>query len=328
MCWSTNLGWMMGPWLVFSALLNRATIALYYDIPTTRKFGQFVSDSCVTMLGLVPSLVSAWKKSGCMEGLDWSFIRTFSSIGESSNANDMFYLMSLAGYKPIIEYCGGTEIGGGYITGTVVQPSVPAAFTTPALGSEFVILDEEDQETSNGQVFLIPPSMGLSTQLLNRDHHEVYYANTPVGPEGKKTRRHGDQIELLPNGYYRAHGRVDDAMNLGGIKVSSVQIEEVVNKVPHVVETAAIAVSPPEGGPAKLVIYAMLSEGSTAYPDNLKSAMQKEIKDKLNPLFKIFDVVPIKTLPRTASNKVMRRKLRENYLLSWSGKDITIEKNI
>ncbi len=44
----------------------------------------------------------------------------------------MLYLMSRAGYKPVIEYCGGTEIGGGYITGTVVQSAVPGTFSTPA----------------------------------------------------------------------------------------------------------------------------------------------------------------------------------------------------
>ena len=33
-------------------------------------------------------------------------------------------------------------------------------------------------------------------------------------------RRHGDEFERLPNGYYRALGRCDDTMNLGGIKVS------------------------------------------------------------------------------------------------------------
>ena len=32
-------------------------------------------------------------------------------------------------------------------------------------------------------------------------------------------RRHGDEIELLPGGYWVAHGRTDDTMNLGGIKV-------------------------------------------------------------------------------------------------------------
>ena len=41
--------------------------------------------------------------------------------------------------------------------------------------------------------------------------------------------------------------------------------------------------------------------------------MQRAIKRDLNPLFKIHDVVLIETLPRTASNKVMRRELRKDY---------------
>ncbi len=32
-------------------------------------------------------------------------------------------------------------------------------------------------------------------------------------------RRHGDEVERLPGGYYIALGRCDDTMNLGGIKV-------------------------------------------------------------------------------------------------------------
>src|SRR5919202_885212 len=142
--WPTNLGWMMGPWLIYASLVNRATIALYYGAPTERGFGQFVQDARVNVLGLVPSLVSIWKTTGCMQGLDWRIIKAFSSTGECSNAQDMLFLMSLAGYKPIVEYCGGTEIGGGYITGTLVQPCVPSTFTTPALGLDVVILDEED----------------------------------------------------------------------------------------------------------------------------------------------------------------------------------------
>jgi hypothetical protein len=73
---------MMGPWLIFAALLNRATIALFDGAPTTLEFGKFVSGARVTMLGVVPSLVRAWRSSGCMEGQDWSSIRCFSSSGE------------------------------------------------------------------------------------------------------------------------------------------------------------------------------------------------------------------------------------------------------
>ncbi len=312
-CWPTNLGWMMGPWLVYASLVNRATMALYYGTPTTRGFGKFVEAAGVTMLGLVPSLVSAWKSRECLAGLDWSRIRVFSSTGECSNPTDMLYLMSRAGYKPVIEYCGGTEIGGGYITGTVVQPAAPGTFSTPALGSEFVILDEQGRPADVGEVFLVPPSMGMSRELLNRDHHEVYYAGTPKEPRGRTLRRHGDRIQRFSNGYFRVHGRVDDAMNLGGIKVSSLQIEEAVSGVAGIRETAAVSVAPPEGGPGRLILFAVLDEGADADAGALKAEMQQAIRARLNPLFKVHDVVIVDSLPRTASNKVMRRSLREMY---------------
>lgn len=47
--------------------------------------------------------------------------------------------------------------------------------------------------------------------------------------------------------------------------------------------------------------------------DTLKKAMQHAIKTRLNPLFGISDVVLVESLPRTASNKVMRRLLRDDY---------------
>jgi len=326
--WPTNLGWMMGPWLIYASLINQAAIALYYGAPTGRRFGQFVQDARVNMLGIVPSLVRTWKNTECMKGLDWRAIKAFSSTGECSNSEDMLFLMSLSGYRPIIEYCGGTEIGGAYITGTVVQPSAPATFTTPALGLDFVILDEDGHHTDNGEVFLIPPSIGLSTELLNQDHHHVYFEGTPKVEKAEggsqqlpltthhsplTLRRHGDQVERLGGGYYRIHGRVDDTMNLSGIKVSSAEIERTLSLVSGIRETAAIAVSPPEGGPSRLVIYAVLLPGTDVEKKVLNMNLQAAIKEHLNPLFKIHDVVIVDSLPRTASNKVMRRVLRERY---------------
>ena len=246
---------MMGPWLIYASLINSATIALYDGVPTGRDFGVFVQNAKVRMLGVVPTLVRAWKNTDCMHGLDWHAIRAFSSTGECSNPEEMLFLMSLAGYKPIIEYCGGTEIGGGYITGTRVEPAAPSTFTTPALGIDFRLFDENRERTENGEVFIVPPSLGLSTSLLNADHNEVYFAGTPQ----PNLRRHGDAIERLSNRFedepwlagikYRVHGRVDDTMNLSGIKASSAEIEEVLNAVDTVRETAAVAVSPKDGGP-------------------------------------------------------------------------------
>jgi len=68
--------------------------------------------------------------------------RCFSSSGEASNVDDYLWLMSQAKYKPIIEYCGGTEIGGGFVTGSMLQPQSLSLFSTPAMGCKIIILDD------------------------------------------------------------------------------------------------------------------------------------------------------------------------------------------
>lgn len=310
-CWPTNLGWMMGPWLVFATLINKATIALYYGAPIGEGFGAFVQNANVTMLGVIPSFVKHWKSTGCMETYNWEGIKCFSSTGEVSNPNEMEYLMQLANNKPVIEYCGGTEIGGGYVSSTVVQPNSASTFSTQALGGEFVLLNEFGEKATKGELFLIPPILGLSNTLLNRNHFEVYYKGTP-SYKGKLLRRHGDELAQLENGYYQAQGRVDDAMNLGGIKVSSIQIEAVVNQLQFVKESVAIAVAPKGGGPSNLVIFYVENESELTAEEKLLQT-KKKVQKQLNPLFKVSDVVSIEEIPRTASNKVMRRKLRELY---------------
>ena len=311
-CWPTNLGWMMGPWLIFAALINKASIALYYGAPIDRNFGEFVQNAKVNMLGLVPSIVKHWIKTKCNENLDWNAIKCFSSTGEASNPKEMEYLMQLGNNKPVIEYCGGTEIGGGYVTSTVVQENIPSTFSTQALGGEFVLLDDEYKPSDKGELFLLPPIMGLSEKLLNRDHHDVYFKDTPTY-NGLKLRRHGDQLIRLNNGYYKAMGRVDDAMNLGGIKVSSIQIEAVINRLHFIKESAAIAISPEDGGPSVLVIYYVALNARETENESYLNLINTLIKNELNPLFRAKELIKIDSLPRTASGKVMRRKLRDLF---------------
>ncbi len=78
-------------------------------------------------------------------------------------------------------------------------------------------------------------------------------------------------------------------------------------------ESAAVAVPPAGGGPDRLVIYAVPVPGHDADPAGWRADMQRAIREHLNPLFKVHDVVAVDTLPRTASAKVMRRELRRSY---------------
>jgi acetyl-CoA synthetase len=103
-------------------------------------------------------------------------------------------------------------------------------------------------------------------------------------------------------------------MNLGGIKISAVEIEEVVNGLNFVRESAAIAVPPSGGGPNLLVVY-LVNDLEIPFEQAFEE-VKSTIAVRINPLFKLSDLRVVSELPRTASNKVMRRKLKEAYLSS------------
>ncbi|TKY60008.1 acyl-activating enzyme 18 [Spatholobus suberectus] len=222
-CWPTNLGWVMGPTLIYSCFLSGATLALYHGSPLGHGFGKFVQDAGVTILGTVPSLVKAWKNTQCVEGLDWTKIKTFCSTGETSNVDDDLWLSSKSYYKPIIECCGGTELASSYIMGSPLQPQAFGAFSTASMTTGLVILDENgvpypEDVSCVGEVGLFPLYMGATDRLLNADNEEVYFKGMPIY-KGKVLRRHGDIIKRTVGGHFIVQGRADDTMNLGGIKV-------------------------------------------------------------------------------------------------------------
>jgi len=312
--WTTGMGWMMAPWLIYAAFINKATLVVYTGAATTLQYGEFVEKEKISILGTIPSVVKSWKAQDFHDKFNWT-VRLFSSTGEPSNPDDYFYLMGLARFQaPIIEYCGGTEIGGAYVTGTVLQPASPSVFTTPALGLDFMILKSAGKlaPLASGEVYILPPSIGLSQQLLNKDHHQEYYASVPPGPNKEKLRRHGDAlVRILSEGmtFYRSAGRTDDAMNLGGIKVSALEIEEQVNTHPDIRESAAVAISENGTGPESL--YVFVTSDKTLDTEKMRETLQEKISKNLNPLFRIKSLKQIDQLPKTASNKLIRKQLRE-----------------
>ncbi len=127
-------------------------------------------------------------------------------------------------------------------------------------------------------------------------------------------------------------------MNLGGILVSSLELERIVDGHPEVYESAAVTVQPEGEGAERLVVFIVpdagggiadveldidaggggAGSGSAGLPsavdldpDALKSELQAVVSGGLNPLFKIYRVVIVDELPHTASGKLIRRVLRD-----------------
>lgn len=326
LCWPTNLGWMMGSFAIFGALGNKGTLALFEGNVVSAEFCQFVERARINVLGLVPTIAEGWEQKNLTKGCDWSAIEVFSSTGSPSNPNNYFYLMARApGYRPVLEYMGGTEIGGGYLQGSVLHPAAPSCFTTPCLGTDIFTPEEDSDDWRKGEVFIVMrdgddecPPMGLSTQLLNFDHHDKYFGRGLTSPEGYLLREHGDVIMRYPGGFIASGGRSDDGINLNGIKTSSLDIENYIKdaRIEGLIDLAAIGVRPPEGGEDWLVIYAVTNTPELN-EETLKKQCREAIKARNPQLARIQDVVLIEKLPLTASGKLRRRYLQDSYLEQW-----------
>lgn len=312
--WTTGMGWMMAPWLLFAGLLNRATIALYQGAPTTLKYLEFVTNTNISILGTIPSVVKQWLKFDKSYFDKWN-VKLFSSTGEPSNLEDYLKLTWLTnGKTPMVEYCGGTEIGGAYISSTLELPIALCSFNTAAPGLHFELINENNN-TSNrtGSVYIQTPSIGLSQELLNYSHAEEYYHHPYKDKSNRPLRKHGDAFEKQTYNnfvFYKSLGRSDDSMNLGGIKISSIEIESILKENNFdIQDIAAIGIAPKSGGPEEL--YLICQVKTTIEIKVFTQQLQSIIKEKLNPLFKIKEVILWETLPRTASQKLQRKLIKK-----------------
>lgn len=119
--------------------------------------------------------------------------------------------------------------------------------------------------------------------------------------------RTGDQGRMDAEGRFYMHGRSSEMINVGGRKVSPVEVEEALRDYPSVLDCACVGIADPAGvsGDAVAVLVVM-REGSAPDPRTLRNFL----RDRLEP-YKL----PSKwtfsgTVPRTANGKVQRHTLR------------------
>jgi acyl-CoA synthetase (AMP-forming)/AMP-acid ligase II len=100
-------------------------------------------------------------------------------------------------------------------------------------------------------------------------------------------------------------GREDDMIVSGGENVFPREVEEVLGVHPDVVEAAAVGVPDPDYG-QRLRAFVVLREGATVTEEQLKAFVHDQLARFKTPR----EVVFLDSLPRTATGKVVKRKLR------------------
>jgi acetyl-CoA synthetase len=327
--WATDMGWIMGPWMVIAGLANGATIATYDGAPNhpgPDRIWQVASDLGLTILGLSPTLVRALQPHGAEEARkhDLSALRLFGSTGEPWNPEPWWWLFGEVGEgkRPIMNIAGGTEVGACILSTNLLQGLKPTALGKPALGMDADVYNDSGQPVRSevGELVIRGSWPGMTRGFWGEPERyiDTYWSRFD------DTWVHGDWASVDEDGFWYLHGRSDDTLNIAGKRIGPAEVESVAVALDEVVMAAAIGVPDPVKGES-IALFLVPAPGVT--PDDALTARVSDACDtSLGKAFRPKGIHWVDDLPRTRSQKIMRRVVKA-FALGTDPGDLTSLEN-
>jgi acetyl-CoA synthetase len=315
--WFTDIGWMMGPWLIAGALMLGATIVLYDgtpDFPDESRVWSMVERHQVSHLGISPTAIRGLMRAG--EGPvrkhDRSSLFALASTGEPWNPESWWWYFRTVGDErcPVINYSGGTEISGGILGCTTWTDIEPGSFRGPVPGMAADVADDQGRSVRGvvGELVLRAPWPGMTRGFWkDRERYlETYWSRFP------DVWVHGDWARIDEDGFWYIQGRSDDTLKIAGKRVGPAEVESAAVANPSVGEAAAIGVPDELKGEA-IVVFAVAKPGVTIDPA-LERSVSDTIAEQLGKPLRPKAVRFVRQLPKTRNGKILRRLIRGAYL--------------
>src|SRR5579863_394786 len=317
MLWFTDMGWMMGPFLVLGALGLGASIVLYEgtpDYPKPDRLWEIIARHRPTHLGIAPTAIRSLMVHGdeMPRRHDLSSLRILGSSGEAWNPDPYkWFAREIGGGRcPIINYSGGTEVSGGILGCVPTRPLAPCAFHGPVPGMDAEIFDEAGAPVRGdvGELVVRQPWPGMTNGFWHDEERymKTYWSRFP------DVWVHGDWASVDDDGFWFIHGRSDDTINVAGKRVGPAEYESALVAHPSVKEAAAIAVPDPVKGEV-VVCLVVLRPGAKA-DEALRKALVERVSSELGKALAPKAVKFVDDLPRTRNAKMMRRVARARFL--------------
>lgn len=315
--WITDIGWLMGPLLIVGVLMFQATAVFYEgapDHPDPGRVWRTVERHGVTLLGISPTAVRNLAAAGdkWIAGSHLDTLRGFATTGEPWNEEPWRWLFEHVGggRLPILNYSGGTEVGGGILTCYTLLPLRPCAFAGPVVGMDVDVVDDEGRSLRGevGELVVRNTWPGMTHGFWKDPgrYLETYWARFPG------TWVHGDLAVIDEAGYWYVNGRSDDTIKLAGKRVGPAEVESALVAHEAVAEAAVVGVPDDLKGQA-LVCFVVLVAGATPGSD-LDKDICKTVVDRLGKTLAPQKIVFVDGLPKTRNGKVLRRTIRGRYL--------------
>ena len=278
-----------------------ATTILLSERPTPQSVWRILREHRPTIFYGVPTLYSALLSCADLPKPGELALRCCTSAGEALPAEVGNRWRERTGVD-ILDGLGSTEMLHIFLSN---RPGEVRYGTTgkPVPGYEIRLVDEDGQPAPKGEIGELQVNGCTSAAYYwnNREKSRATFL-------GSWTRS-GDKYSESADGYFTYSGRNDDMLKVGGIWVSPFEVESAVASHPAVLEAAVVGHAD-ENGLIKPKAFVVL-RADAARTDNLTAEIQRHVKDHLAPYKYPRWIEFVDDLPKTATGKIQRFKLRE-----------------
>jgi acetyl-CoA synthetase len=250
---------------------------------------------------------------------DLSSLRALYSVGEPLNPEGVRWALEVFDSKPFHDTWWQTETGSILITNFPEMPIKPGSMGKPLPGVEAAIVDELGNvlpQGEEGALAIKPGWPAMMRQIWgNPAKYNEYFKNNWYYT--------GDTAQIDKDGYFWYVGRADDVIKTAGERVGPFEVESALIEHPAVVEAGVIG-KPDQLRGNIIKAFIVLSPGYKD-SDELKTDIQKFVKNKLAGHAYPREIEIVEKLPKTRSGKIMRRLLKAKELGLPIGDTSTLE---
>lgn len=317
--WCTSdLGWITGhTYVCYSPLLSGISTLIFEgvpDFPHPDRWAKVIEENGVTIFYTAPTAIRLFQRYGdeIPERYDFKSLRLLGSVGEPIDEFSWYWYFEKVGKKrcPIVDTWWQTETGGILATSLPgIGPFLPTFTGRPLPGIRMKILDDQGNETpplKPGNLVILPPfSPGMLRGLFNADER---YEKTYWSTYGKEIYFTSDGALKNEDGLIRILGRTDDVIKVAGHRISTGELENVINKEDELIECAVVGLPDDLKGQVP-VVFAVPKEEKID-ENIIKDKIIKRINNEIGPIALPKKIFLVPDLPKTRSGKIMRRILR------------------
>ncbi|GGN72815.1 AMP-dependent synthetase [Streptomyces albiflavescens] len=232
-----------------------------------------------------------------LEGYDTGSLRRCVSAGENLPAATWRAWHTRTGLR-IINGIGATELLHIFIS-AADEHIRPGTTGVPVPGWHARLVDDSGEPVPDGEPGLLAVRGPVGCRYLADPRQREYVRG------GWNIT--GDTYVRDPDGYFRYVARADDMIISAGYNIAGPEVEDALLRHPDVVETAVVGQADEARGQV-VVAYAVLREGSRKDPEALRTFLKSELAPYKCPR----EIVFLDALPRTATGKLQRFRLRKD----------------